>query len=230
MTALPRWARITAVLVAAAVLPPLLGRLDPGTFDGLQARVLGLGICMAAAALALNLVMGYAGQISLGHFALVGVGAFTAGVLTSPDRLGLPFAVALPAAVVMGAAIAFVVGLPALRLRGLYLAVVTIAFSYAMEQSIFRAQAITGGSSGVEVPRPIVGAFTFLRNADYLALLLVLIVLLWVVDVNVTRSKLGRAFQAIRADESVAASFGIDVARHKLLAFTISGAFAGVAG
>ncbi len=227
---LPRSSRVGMALVLLVVVPPLLGRVAGGTFTDAEARALGLGLCYAAAALALNLVMGYAGQISLGHFALLGVGSFTAGVLTSPTRLGLPFLVALPASALSGAAVAFVIGLPALRLRGVYLAIVTIGFSYAMEESVFRFARLTGGSAGVEVPRPIVGTFMLLRSADYLGVLALLLGLLWLVDVNITRSRLGRAFQAIRADEAVAASFGIDAARHKLLAFVLSGAFAGIAG
>jgi branched-chain amino acid transport system permease protein len=99
-----------------------------------------------------------------------------------------------------------------------------------MEQSLFQSTLLSSGSGGVELPRPWVGDFEFSRNADYLAVCLVLLVLVWLVDTNITRSRPGRAFQAIRADEDVAASFAIDVRRHKLMAFTISGAFAGLAG
>jgi len=227
---LPRSARVGLLAAILAVVPPILTRLVPDLFAGLEANVVGTGTYLAAAALALNMLMGYAGQISLGHFALLGVGAFTTGILTSPTRLALPFILAVPAAALVGAAVALVIGLPALRLRGLYLAIATIGFSYAMEQSIFRIKGLTGGSGGIDVPRPIAGSFTFLKTADYLAIMLVLLVGLWALDVNLTRSRLGRAFQAIRADEAVASSFGIDVARYKLLAFVLSGAVAGVAG
>ncbi|MEN3271618.1 MAG: branched-chain amino acid transport system ATP-binding protein livM [Actinomycetota bacterium] len=222
--------RNVAVLVALGVVPAVVGRVLPGVLTGEQSTALALGAVYAAAALGLNIVMGYAGQISLGHFSLVGVGAFTVGILTSADRMGLPFAVAVPIAAVVGAAVALVVGLPSLRLRGLYLAVATIGFAYAMSRSIFRARSITGGSSGVEVPRPIAGTFTFLKPSDYLALVLVLLGVLVLVDRNVTGTRIGRAFRAVKASEPVASSFGIDVGRHKLLAFVLSGAFAGVAG
>ena len=225
-----RSVRTVAALLALGVVPPMLGRLLPGVLTGEQATALGLGAVYAAAALGLNIVMGYAGQFSLGHFSLVGVGAFTTGVLTSADRLALPFMLAVPVAAIAGAALAFVVGLPSLRLRGLYLAVATIGFAYAMARSLFRARSLTGGSSGIEVPRPIVGSFTFLKPADYLAVLLVLVGLLWVVDRNITGTRIGRAFRAVKASEPVASSFGIDVGRHKLLAFVLSGAFAGIAG
>jgi len=217
-----------ALLVVFAAVPPLAGRA--GFLTDYWALLMGLAVCYAAAGLSLNLLMGYAGQISLGHFALLGVGAFTSGILSGANRLGLPFIVAILGAAVMGGLIAFLIGLPALRLRGLYLAVVTIALSYAAEQSVFRSSFISGGSSGMELPRPMIGSFVLTRNADFLAVMLVLLLVLWAVDVNVTRSKLGRAFQAIRTNEAVAASFGVDVTRYKLLAFVISGAFAGVAG
>jgi ABC-type branched-subunit amino acid transport system ATPase component/ABC-type branched-subunit amino acid transport system permease subunit len=226
----PGFAKVLAVLVALAVVPPVLGRVLDGGQTNARMLTLAIGVCYACAALSLNLLMGYAGQISLGHFALLGCGAFTAGVLMSPYRMGLPFLVAVPAAALVGALVAFVIGLPALRLRGLYLAIVTIAFSYAMVESIFRWRPLTGGSAGVEVPRPIVDTFVFNRNADYLAVCLLLFAGLWLVDRNVTRTRLGRAFQAIRADESVAQAYGVDVARYKLMAFVVSGAFAGVAG
>ncbi|HVM07279.1 MAG TPA: branched-chain amino acid ABC transporter ATP-binding protein/permease [Acidimicrobiales bacterium] len=219
---------LLAVAVAVLALPPVLGRM--GLLSSEQGFVLGRGACFAAAALALNMVMGYAGQISLGHFSLLGVGAFTTGIITGADHLALPYVIAIPVSAMAGAAVAFLVGLPALRLRGLYLAIVTIGFAYAMQASVFRARAITGGSGGVEVPRPLINTFQFLRNGDYLAIVLFVLLVVWLVDVNVTRTRLGRAFQAVKASEPVAASFGVDVARHKLLAFVLSGAFAGIAG
>ena len=222
--------KTAGVLLALFVVPLLGGRVLPDRLTGIESQVLGQGVCLAAAALALNVVMGYAGQISLGHFALLGVGGFTCGVLTAADRFALPYLVSVPAAAVAGALVGLLVGLPALRLRGLYLAIATIGFSYAMEKSIFRARGLTGGSSGIEVPRPIADTFHFLKAMDYLGILLVLLALLWLVDVNVTRTRLGRAFRAVKASEPVAASFGIDVGRHKLFAFGLSGAFAGVAG
>ena len=109
---------------------PFVGaRFLPDRITGIESQVVATGVCLAAAALALNLVMGYAGQISLGHFALVGVGGFTCGVMTSATRMALPYLLSVPAAALVGAAVGVLVGLPALRLRGLYLAVATIGFS-----------------------------------------------------------------------------------------------------
>jgi ABC-type branched-subunit amino acid transport system ATPase component/ABC-type branched-subunit amino acid transport system permease subunit len=221
--------RVVVVLLLGS-LPPLLSRAGVPGLSDVGALTLGIGACYATAALALNLVMGYAGQISLGHFALLGVGAFTSGLLTNPGKAGLPFLVGVPVAVLAGAAVALVIGVPALRLRGLYLAIATIGFSYAMERSVFRAKAFTGGTAGLELPRPLAGDFLFSRNADYLAVVLVLLALACFVDANITSTKLGRAFHAVRSDEAVATSYGIDVRRHKLVAFVVSGGLAGLAG
>jgi branched-chain amino acid transport system permease protein len=164
----------------------------------------------------------------LGHAALLGVGAFASGVLTGQH--GLPMWVGVPVGCVCGAAVAFLLGIPSLRLRGLYLAMVTLAFGYAAEQSLFRLSVLTGGSAGVEMPRRLHGNTLLVGNPGYLAVALVVLLTLWLVDINVCRTKLGRAFQAIRQDEAVAQAFGVDVTRYKLAAFTLSGAFAGIAG
>jgi branched-chain amino acid transport system ATP-binding protein/branched-chain amino acid transport system permease protein len=212
--------------VAFAVLPPLLDRA--GVLNTSSSRTLGVGACFVAMALSLNLLMGYAGQISLGHGALLSVGAYTAGLITG--RYYLPAGLGLVAAAVAGGAVAFIIGLPALRVRGLYLAITTVAFTVVMEQSILQIPWLSRGSAGVVIPRPYFGHFGFNRNADYLAFILVIVVAFVLLDANVVRTKLGRAFLGIRENEQVAQSFGVDVARYKLLAFTLSGAMAGVAG
>ncbi|HUR14754.1 MAG TPA: branched-chain amino acid ABC transporter ATP-binding protein/permease [Mycobacteriales bacterium] len=219
---------VLVALVLVAVLPPVLGRA--GALSDVNALRFCAATAFAIAGLSLNVLMGYAGQISLGQYAFVGVGAFTTGLVTGVNDLRLPWLVGLGASAVLGALVAFLVGLPALRLRGLYLAVVTVGVAYAGYQSLFRVDQIGGGSAGKTVPRPYVGTQAIASNADFLAVALVVLVVVWWLDVNLCRSRLGRAFQAVRADETVAASFGIDVARTKLLAFTISGAMAGVAG
>jgi ABC-type branched-subunit amino acid transport system ATPase component/ABC-type branched-subunit amino acid transport system permease subunit len=214
-------------LVLAAVLPPTLGA---AVLSDKNALLSSKSCAFAIAAISLNMLMGYAGQISLGQFAFVGVGAFTTGIVTSPEQLRLPWLVGLAAAAVVGGLIAFLVGLPALRLRGLYLAVVTALVAYVGWLSLFRLEWIGGGSAGKVTPNPYVNGHPISSDTGFLAIAAVLLVVVWQLDVNLTRSRLGRAFHAVRADEQVAASFGIHVTRYKLLAFTISGAVAGVAG
>jgi branched-chain amino acid transport system permease protein len=210
------------------ILPPLTARAMPRWFTGTAALALGEAVAIAVAAISLNMLLGYAGQISLGHAALLGVGAFTSGIVTT--KWGLSMFVGLPIAALTSAAIAFVVGLPALRLRGLYLALITIAFGYVMEESIFKTSYLSGGSAGMALPRRIAGERFMTNNADFLVIGLLLLVVVWVVDANVVRTKLGRAFRSIAEDEAVAQSFGINVTRYKLTAFVLSGALAGIAG
>ncbi|MDX6216997.1 MAG: branched-chain amino acid transport system ATP-binding protein livM [Frankiales bacterium] len=215
-------------LLAAALLPGLAARTV--LLNEPHALLLAESCVFAIAGLSLNVLLGYAGQISLGQFAFVGVGAFTTGLVTGVHDLRLPWFAGLVAAAAAGALIAFLVGLPALRLRGLYLAVVTIAVAYAASESLFTVTRIGGGSAGKVIPPPYLGTRALSTAVDALAIGLVLLVLLLQMDVNLVRSRLGRAFQVLKSDESVAASFGVDVAKHKLIAFTLSGAIAGVAG
>jgi len=217
------------VALALAVAAPLLaGRI--GLLNEPHALILITGVVLALAGLSLNVLLGYAGQISLGQYAFVGIGAFTTGLVTGVNDLRLPWLVGLAAAAAVGALLAFLVGLPALRLRGLYLAVVTISVAYAASESLFRVEWIGGGSAGKVVPPPYVGTHAISTSVDQLAICSAVLVLVWQMDVNLTRSRLGRAFRVLKADESVAASFGVDVARYKLIAFSLSGAIAGVAG
>jgi len=222
------WPRFATALAIAVVVPLVLGGL--GILNDYRSGLLAIGAITAVAGLALNVLLGYAGQLSLGHYALVGFGAFMAAKFTDPVELGLPFAVGAVLAPLCTGALGFVVGLPALRLKGLYLAVVTIGFHFAMDQGFFQSAPLSKGSGGTPLPRPWIGTFELSSGAHYLALLCGIVVIVWWVDSNLTASKLGRAFQGIRADEDVAASFGIDVARYKLTAFTLSGVYAGLAG
>jgi ABC-type branched-subunit amino acid transport system ATPase component/ABC-type branched-subunit amino acid transport system permease subunit len=218
---------VLLALALAAVVPLIAGQL--GLSEGRALKLCG-GVSLAVAALSLNLLLGYAGQISLGQYAFVGVGAFTTGLVTGIDELRLPWLVGLAASAVLGGAFAFLVGLPALRLKGLYLAVVTIGLAYFCSQSLFAVRAIGGGSAGRASPRPYIGSHAINSSVSFLAVCTVVLVLVWQADINLTRSRFGRAMRAVKADEAVAASFGIDVTRAKLLAFTLSGAVAGIAG
>ena len=223
----PRRSNVILVLLGAILLPAMTYRAMPLLPLGVP-QALGLAAAVAVGALSLNLLIGYAGQISLGHGALLAVGAFAAGLVTS--GAGLPMWIGLPVAAVVTGLVALIIGFPALRLRGLYLAIVTITFAYAMYNSVLLWSVFTGGSAGVTMTRRLFGSVTIPSDADMLSAALVVLVLVWLLDSNVTRTKLGRAFRAIRESEAVAGSFGVDVARYKLLAFVLSGAVAGVSG
>ena len=224
----PRRANIAVWFVLLAALPPLTERAMPRMFTSGMAQTLDIAACFAMAALALNVLVGYAGQMSLGHAAFMGVGAFASGLVVG--RYGLSMAVGIPVAGLIGGAVALLLGIPALRLRGLYLAIVTIAFGVAVQYSILRIPWITGGNAGVNLPRRAAGGLQLIDNADWLAVLLVALLLVWLLDSNLMRTKVGRAFRAIRENEGVAQSFAVNVVTYKLAAFVISGALTGVAG
>lgn len=209
------------------VLAPLqLGRA--GLLSEYAAQILAFGCVFAIAALSLNLLTGYAGQVSLGHAAFLGIGAYASGWATSTN--GLPFPVGLLAAAGFGAAAALIVGFPALRIRGLNLALLTLGFGLGMASMVFRLRSVTGAGAGLALPRPEIRGHALTDGREFLVLAVVLLLGAWWFDGNVRRSKVGRALLALKEDEDVAASFGVNVARYKLLAFALSGAVAGIAG
>ncbi|MDT7547012.1 MAG: branched-chain amino acid transport system ATP-binding protein livM [Actinomycetota bacterium] len=217
------------ILLACIVLPPLTGWAMPDLLSKAHALTLTYGVTLGIAALSLNLLLGYAGQLSLGHAALLGVGAFAASVVV--DRLGLPMFAGWVVGGLTGGVVALGIGIPALRLRGLYLALVTLVFGATLQASVLRWQFFTNGSSGASLPRRWwFGDHILINEPVYLSMCLVVLVGIWLLDINVLRTRLGRAFLAIREDETTAQSFGIDVVRYKLLAFVLSGVIAGVAG
>ncbi|MCW2542528.1 MAG: inner-rane translocator 69 [Frankiales bacterium] len=219
---------IGLVLLACMVLPPLTGWAMPGLLSPATALTLTYGVCLGIAALSLNLLLGYAGQLSLGHAALLGVGAFGASLVV--DGLALPMFVGWAVGALVGAVVALAIGIPALRLRGLYLALVTLVFGATMQASVLRWRVFTHGSAGASLPRRLWGDHLLINEPTYLSMVLVVLVGVWLLDINVLRTRIGRAFLAIREDETAAQAFGIDVTRYKLIAFVLSGAIAGLAG
>jgi branched-chain amino acid transport system permease protein len=188
----------------------------------------------AVAALGLNLLVGYGGQISLGHGAFFAVGAYTAGSLLA--KTDLPWPLALPAAAAVTFALGLAFGVPALRLRGLYLALVTLALAVAVGPVIKRAEPLTGGVSGLAVPQPpvpswLAGGSLSVDMDQWLYLLcLAVTAVMLLLAANLTRGSLGRTLVAIRDGERAARTYGVDAARVKALLFAWSAAFAGVGG
>jgi branched-chain amino acid transport system permease protein len=208
---------VLAVVVALVIFSP---SLVPSN----QARWVSLAFIYVIIGLSVNILMGYAGQISLGHDAFVGVGAFTSALIVS--KANQPFLIALVVSGATGAVSAILLGFVALRLKGLYLALITLAYGAIATGSIFATSAITGGGAGAEAPPP--PGFTTDRAYAYLCL--IVLAALYYVDWRLVKSKVGRAIFAIRENELAAASFGISVTGYKLLAFVLSGIFAGIAG
>jgi branched-chain amino acid transport system permease protein len=207
---------LAAVLGVILVVPLLVPQF--------QADWISLALVYVIIGLSINILMGYAGQISLGHQAFVGVGAFASALAVSKG--GLPFPIALLLAAGTGAVAAVVLGLVALRLKGLYLALITLAYGAIAEGTLFSIGSLTGGGAGSDAPRPP----GFHSNRAYVYLCMGILALLFGLDWRLLKSKAGRAILAIRENELAAASFGINVVAYKLLAFVLSGAFAGIAG
>jgi len=180
-------------------------------------------------ALGLNILVGYTGQVSIGHGAFMSVGAYTAANLAT--RLDSPWPVNLLAGGLMAAAVGAVVGIPSLRIKGLYLAIATLAGQLIIEWTINHVTFISGGvQASIEVPRPRLGSMVLDSQRDMYYFLLVFVVLAIVGTMNLIRSRVGRAFIAIRDQDIAAEIIGIDIFRYKLLAFAISSFYAGVTG
>ena len=179
-------------------------------------------------AFALMLLTGYAGQVSLGHAGLLSAGAFTAGILFR--EFNAPFWVTLPAAALSGALLGVIFGLPSLRLRGLYLAVSTLALHFVVVYLGGEYETKRGFSTGITVDPPRVAGYTISNPRVWYFVLLVFAAAALLICLNLLRSRTGRAWRAIRMHETVAEALGIGVAAHKLLAFVISSSMAAVAG
>ncbi len=220
-------------LSAVFFLPALLG-LIPGVPLGYVLYLVSLGLIYAVVALGLNLLFGYAGQFSLGHAGFFAIGAYTSAILTA--RAGIPFIVALPTAGFLTAAIGFLLGLPALRLSGLYLAIATLGFGLAIPQLVLWQGGLTGGAMGLHslplaaIPLGPFPAIVFRTDQEYYYLALGVLILLTIFARNVVNSDTGRAFISIRDSEVVARAMGIDLVRYKTTAFALSAFYAGIGG
>lgn len=178
-------------------------------------------------AVGLMLLVGITGQVSIGHAAFLGVGAYTQAYLYNS---GVPFFVALPVAAVVSAVTGIVVGLPALRVKGMYLSIATLAFGFIVEEAFARADSLTGGNTGKQLSSLQIAGFNFDDPVRFYFLVVVICVLSVLCVMNLLRSPTGRAFVAIRDSEVSAQSMGINLARYKTIAFSLSAALTGVAG
>lgn len=188
------------------------------------ARFCSLAAIYAMMGLSLNIVIGYTGQLSLGHQGFLGLGALvTANVVA---QLNLPSYVGIALGVIATTVVAIGLGLVALRITGLYLSLITLVFGSAIASSLFALPRFTGGSSGVKITRPPYLA----ENGRWYLVCLVVLLVVYYLDWRLTSSKTGRAMLALKENERVAEAFGIGVTSYKLLAFALSGAIAGLAG
>jgi len=180
-------------------------------------------------ALSLNLLIGFAGQISFAHAAFFGVGAYTSALLAT--RLGISFWLALPAGGVMSAVLSLLIGLPSLRLRGHYLAIATLGFQEIVVIVISQWVSLTRGPMGITgIPKPRLGRLTISALEHWYLLALALVALTVLFMIRVSRSRLALELLALRENEVAARSMGVNTVKMKLIAFTGSAFVAGLAG
>ncbi len=177
--------------------------------------------------LGLMLLAGFTGLFSLGHAAFLGVGAYTQAALT---HAGAPFPIALATAGLLSAAVGMVVGLPALRVKGIYLGIATLAFGFIVEEVFARWESVTGGNAGIHLKAPDLFGWKLESADSFYGLCLVITVITTLGVLNLLRSPTGRAFVAIRDSEISAQSMGIHLARYKTMSFALSAALAGIGG
>ncbi|HKV85959.1 MAG TPA: branched-chain amino acid ABC transporter permease [Ktedonobacterales bacterium] len=211
--------------------------------------ILDTAMIAAIATLGLNVLSGYAGQISLGIAFFMGIGAYVAGWLGGsaplfpgdPNGMNLSFLIWLPAAGIVAAVLGALIGPTALRLKGFYLGIVTLALVFIGQYLFVNVHTITGGSQGRAIPQPALGSFTFgspnpilglqfTTNQLYFLLLLVVLGLAAIFVANIARSRAGRAWQAVRDNEVAASIMGVNLFSAKMRAFVLSSFLAGIAG
>jgi branched-chain amino acid transport system permease protein len=217
----PRWATLLILAAVIAVIPWFFP-------SGYYFRVAALVWVTALGAVGLQVLMGQAGQVSLGHAGFVGIGAYAMAL--GPKYLGLPVLACLPLGAALAGLIAFLVGRPILRLKGHYLAVATLGFGILVAMVLVSEIAVTGGPDGIRIPRPeIFGWRPRGGEAWYWINGAALLIGVWLA-LNLQHSPSGRALAALHDSEVAARTIGIDVARHKLRAFVIAAVYGAVAG
>jgi branched-chain amino acid transport system permease protein len=216
-----RWAVAAAAALFIVIVPLFAGNY--------ALSILNLILIAIVGALGLNILVGYTGQISIGTGAFMSVGAYTAANLVV--HLHAPFWITLPAAGLMSALIGTIVGIPSLRIKGIYLAIATLAAQLIIEWTINHVQAISGGvEASITIPRPTVLGVALKSERQIYLFLMFFVVLALIATLNLVRSRIGRAFIAIRDQDIAAEIIGINIFRYKLYAFAISSFFAGVTG
>ena len=178
-------------------------------------------------AIGLNILVGYTGQISLGHSGFFAIGAYATIALMA--KVGLPFVIALPAAALATAVFGFLIGLPALRLEGPYLSIATLGFGLTITRVIGRIE-FFGGRQGLHAPELTIGPWHLNTDRDFYYLLITLTVVLTVAARNIIKTKVGRAFIAIRDADIAAETMGVNLMYYKTLAFAVSAFYTGLAG
>jgi branched-chain amino acid transport system permease protein len=213
------WALLIGFLVLLFTAPLYFGNYWLGVFNL-------IGITLIAA-VGLNILVGYCGQLSIGHAGFIAVGAYTAAILT--NRLGMPFLVGLIGAGVVSGFIGLIFGIPSVRVKGFYLAITTIAAQFIIVW-VINHWGLTGGFNGIKVPYASIGGLVFRSESSQFYLIIIIAALCIFFAKNLARTKVGRAFIAIRDNDLAAEVMGVNLLYYKLLAFFIGCFFAGIAG
>ncbi len=214
-------------LVAAIIGLALLAAVPLMTSNSYYIHMVGTIMIYAILLYGLDIVVGYTGQVSLGHAGLFGVGSYTAGVLFM--KLGAPLWLIIPASIGVTAGFGALLALPALRVTGPYLAMVTLAFGTIIQILINEMTFLTEGPLGITIPKPSIFGEKLTEHGFYWLVFALMVVSLVVVD-RILRSQLGRAFEALRGSPVASDCMGVSVYRYKVYAFVISAGFAGLAG
>jgi branched-chain amino acid transport system permease protein len=215
------WVKVWLVILVVLMI------VSPFFLNRYQLSILNeMGIATIGA-LGLNLLIGYTGQISLGHGAFLAIGAYTSALLTG--KLGIHFFLSLPLSGLMAALLGLIVGIPSLRLKGLYLALGTLAFSFIVEYILFHWD-LTQGDLGMSVKKIGLGDYVIKTQGQYFYLIMFFATLAVICTKNIVRTKIGRSFIAIRDRDIAAEAMGIPIAKYKIMAFGISSFYGGVAG
>ncbi|MEA2085705.1 MAG: branched-chain amino acid ABC transporter permease [Chloroflexota bacterium] len=213
------WALFIAFLILVFTAPLY--------FDNYLLGVANLVGITLIAAVGLNILLGYCGQLSIGHAGFIAVGAYTAAILTGTFEL--PFLVGLICAGLMAGLVGLIFGIPSLKVKGFYLGIATIAAQFIIIWFINHLS-ITGGFTGIAVPYASIGGFVFDTEASQFYLIMAIAVLCVFFAKNLARTRIGRAFVAIRDNDLAAEVMGINLFYYKLLAFFIGCFLAGIAG
>ncbi|WP_137390005.1 branched-chain amino acid ABC transporter permease [Rhodoligotrophos defluvii] len=214
------WAWVAVLLAVLIALPLFVGNYGLSLAAGAMIAVIG--------AVGLNLLVGTTGLISIGQSGFLAIGAYTNALLLADH--GWPIWASIPAAGVLSALISLLVGIPSLRLKGLYLAITTLAFAFIVNHVILYAEEITHGPNGVFLPKITALGFDLSRDRPFYYFALAITIAVVLVALNLSRTRIGRAWMAIRDHDIAARVMGIDLVRYKLLAFMISSFLVGIAG
>jgi len=216
----PQWFCFVLFMVCLVLLPILFGSYFLSIVSVIAITIISVH--------GLNLLTGYCGQISLGHAAFMGVGAYISAIMVNTYEIS--FWIALPCAGLGAAFVGMLFGLPSLRIKGLYLALATLAAHYIIMYVISHAGDITGGTAGMEAPRPTFFGLRLDSATGYYYLLIGMTFLMTFFAKNMARTRVGRNFIAIRDNDKAAEIMGISLFRYKIMAFGIGCFYAGVAG